>query len=127
MSKEKDPPARALTGAELIYYAKGIRHFRGVFSLDRLPKKVWKRESAIVNLDSIYGSGTHWVCYRKNGNVIQYYDSLGNLRPPEELVIYWRSRDKTNLKITYNYKRMQKIFNCGHLCLNFLRNVSSVW
>ena len=41
----------------------GIKHFRGVFSRDRLPKKI-RKECGIINLDDIQGPGTHWVCYR---------------------------------------------------------------
>lgn len=35
---------------------------------DGLPKIPHKNETAIVNLDSKYDNGTHWVCYRKKEN-----------------------------------------------------------
>lgn len=89
---------------------------------DELPKRVWKNESGIVNLDSKRGSGTHWVCYRKNKNIVKYYDSYGNLRPPPELVSYWNSNNSVgNVTIHYNYKRQQNVYNCGHLCLKFIQ------
>lgn len=84
---------------------------------DTLPGKARTNESGIVNLDSVKGPGTHWVCYKKRGRVVKYYDSFGNLPPPLELVRYFRG-----CKIYYNYSREQN-FNtsiCGHLCLNFI-------
>lgn len=90
---------------------------------DALPKRPRKYESAIVNLDSIKGSGTHWVCYMKRGDKVFYFDSFGNLRPPIEMYKYFGP----SAGILYNYDRRQR-FNsviCGHLCLEFLTNVLS--
>lgn len=90
--------------------------------IDTLPKKIWANETGIVNLDSIHGSGTHWVCYRKQKNVINYFDSFGNLRPPYQLVSYFKTSDQQPVEIYYNYNRHQRLntVNCGHLCLLFL-------
>lgn len=79
---------------------------------------MWKNETGIVNLDDSYGSGTHWICYKKQGDIVYYFDSLGNLPPPRELKKYFRqTRD-----VLYNYNRMQDVNStiCGHLCLDFL-------
>lgn len=87
---------------------------------DGLPKIPHKNETAIVNLDSKYGSGTHWVCYIKKGKQVFYFDSFGNLRPPLEILRYFGA----NVGIQYNYERKQG-FNsvvCGHLCLEFLKS-----
>lgn len=86
---------------------------------DTLPSKPLKRECAVVNLDSVQNSGTHWVAYCKEGNVVYYFDSFGNLKPPLELVDYFN-----NCKILYNHTNHQsyKEFICGHLCLRFLVN-----
>lgn len=114
-----------MTNYDLIRYAKelNIPNFRGVFMRDALPKKTRRYESAIVNLDSKYGEGTHWVCYRKRGNRVEYFDSFGNLRPPMELLQYLGS----GVTINYNYERKQGFDTvvCGHLCLKFLTNVLS--
>lgn len=90
---------------------------------DGLPKQTRKCESAILNLDSKYGEGTHWVCYRKRGNRVEYFDSFGNLRPPRELLQYLGS----GVTVNYNYERKQNFDTvvCGHLCLEFLTNVLS--
>lgn len=88
--------------------------------LNGLPSTGARRlEQAVVNLDgSRDGRGTHWVAYSKRGDTVAYFDSFGNLRPPPQLLKYWRARD-----IRYNYKRLQgfKSERCGALCLRFLR------
>ena len=84
-----------------------------------LPLKPRCNESAVVNLDSSAGQGTHWVCYKKRGNTVHYFDSFGNLRPPLEIVKYFKG-----CKVFYNYNRKQSFDSvvCGHLCLEFLVN-----
>lgn len=105
---------------DLQKYAKDIQHFRGVFMRNALPKNPKKNECAIVNLDNVNGSGTHWVAYKKVGNSVIYYDSFGNLPPPLELVSYFGKK----VIIKYNYKQDQSYtsIKCGHLCLKFLYN-----
>lgn len=90
---------------------------------DNLPKSPLVNESAIVNLDSKFGHGTHWVCYKKIGTRVLYFDSFGDLRPPPELVRYLGPF----AEIEYNYERKQSFDSviCGHLCLEFLTNVLS--
>ena len=88
---------------------------------DSLPKSgPLYNETAIVNLDSKNNIGSHWVCYKKRGKLVHYFDSFGNLRPPSEIINYFGK----DVKIKYNYRRYQKFnsFNCGHLCLEFLLN-----
>lgn len=85
---------------------------------DGLPKRCNENECGVINLDSSIGPGTHWVSYIKNNKECYYFDSFGDLRPPNEFVSYIGE----NCNIRYNYKRFQN-FNsviCGHLCLNFL-------
>jgi len=71
----------------------------------------------VINLDFEKNKGTHWVCYKKIGKFILYFDSIGNYRPPLDLKKYFKGCD-----IEYNYVREQVYnnFNCGHLCLKFL-------
>ena len=81
---------------------KFIPNFRGVYMLhDTLPQKPLSNECGIINLDSHFENGIHWVAYKK---------------PPVEIIKY------LGIKIRYNDKRFQKFntFNCGHLCMKFL-------
>lgn len=112
-------PSRALTNIDLLKYCKDIKHFRGVFMLDDLPKRPKVNECAIVNLDKLVNPGTHWVAFKKKGNRSIYYDSFGNLPPPNELIKYLKGST-----IEYNDTRHQDYdtYNCGHLCIQFLLN-----
>lgn len=86
---------------------------------DTLPTtRMWKQECAIVNLDTSQNIGTHWVCYKKINDNVYYFDSFGNLRPPLELVRYFRGNN-----VFYNYTQHQTFDTtiCGHLCLQFLK------
>lgn len=85
---------------------------------DQLPRKPWKTECGIINLDISSGPGTHWVAYKKNGNIIEYFDSFGNLQPPREVINYLGDN------VTYNYTPHQNFDTviCGHLCLEFLNS-----
>ena len=66
-----------------------IPYFRGVYMRNKLPSTgPYYQESAIVNLDNDTGPGTHWVCYKKGGNEVIYFNSFGNLQPPIELMEY---------------------------------------
>lgn len=85
---------------------------------DELPKVPWLMECGVINLDSSENSGTHWVAYSKIKDYIEYFDSYGNLKPPKEFIAYVGPR------IQYNYYNLQgnNSYNCGHLCLKFLRS-----
>lgn len=85
---------------------------------DNLPNRPLANENAIVNLDNETGTGTHWVCYKKRGDIVKYFDSFGNLRPPKELIDYFGKSSK----VFYNYNNHQDFDSviCGHLCLLFL-------
>lgn len=116
-------PRKPLSNFEILKCANRLKlpYFRGVFMRDTLPQKINENESAIVNLDSINGYGTHWVCYFKEGFDVEYFDSFGNLKPPIELQKYFNS-GAYRASIRYNYFPKQKgnTVNCGHLCLDFL-------
>lgn len=113
-------PNKPLNNVELKRYASCLKlpFFRGVFMRNKLPKRSWKNETAIVNLDDTNGPGTHWVCYKKLMDSVYYFDSFGNLPPPKELKTYFGEVPS----IVFNYDRRQQEDTsvCGHLCLEFL-------
>lgn len=116
-------PNVPLFNLDIAQYAErlNVPYFRGVFMRDLLPPIINENETGVVNLDSIRGKGTHWVCCVKRGSGVEYFDSFGNLRPPLELQNYFNS-GPSNINIKYNYFGIQKknTANCGHLCLDFL-------
>jgi len=97
-----------------------IPKYRGVFSKDKLPEKIWsKGECGIVNLEDFdAGDGTHWVAYSTEPP--SYFDSFGDLPPPLSLKKY------LGPGIVYNVNRVQNYdqVTCGHLCLYFLFTLS---
>lgn len=118
------PKDQPLTNLHILEFARKYLHlFRGVFMRDCLPSKSKKNECGVINLDSNEGNGTHWCAYYKLDSICFYFDSFGNLPPPEEFINYLSSR----CRIFYNFKRYQE-FNtviCGHLCLSFLCDIQN--
>lgn len=119
-------PERALTNIDIHKYVKKlkIKHFRGVFMRDSLPKKIHQVETGVINLDDQDGPGTHWTAYKKFPNLVIYFDSYGNLKPPAKAIQYFQSNGAC--KILFNHDAVQFMknsdFHCGHLCISFLYN-----
>ena len=117
---------KALSNHELIEYIKQlkIKHFRGVFMRDDLPKKKRTKECGIVNLADSLSDGTHWVCYFNNlpsaaAQEQNYYFDSYDLPPPLEIVEYLGEN------LEYNIYQIQKSGQiCGHLCLYFLNRIT---
>ena len=88
-----------------------------IFSRDNIPDK---NGMYIINLDSKFGPGTHWVSVIIKPNKILYFDSFG-LIPPNELI---------NLRPEYYYNFLQyqpiKSFLCGYYCLYFLNEFNKL-
>lgn len=85
---------------------------------DTLPLVCKQKECGVINLDSSDNAGTHWCAYFKIKETCFYFDSFGNLPPPNEMIDYLGSY----CRIFYNYHKLQE-FNtviCGHLCILFL-------
>ena len=116
-----DLPNTPLSNLEIIDAAKklSLYGFSEVFFRDTLPTKTKLNECRILNIDSYYGGGTHWVMWFKKGKDKYYFDSYG-VQPPSELIAYLKS------PIFYNSERVQQngeVF-CGHLCLFALKQLS---
>ena len=110
---------KPLSNFDLMDWVKklGIRSLRGIYSRDRLPKNI-RKECGIINLDDIQGPGTHWVCYRKINNVVEYFDPFGLIMPNEALK-YFNTSGK---KIVYSIDEIQNrnTVLCGYWCLYYL-------
>ena len=80
------PDAKGLTNVELAVYAKKIRinNFCGIYMRDTIPHTPHQQECGIVNLNTSRESGSHWVCYFKNGKKARiYFDSFDQVTPIE--------------------------------------------
>ena len=97
----------------------GIKYFRSIYSRDRLPDGIRKKECGIINLDSIQGQGTHWVCYRNiDKQMGEYFDPFGLIMPHE--IHHYLA--KSGKKVSYSQDEIQNrdTVLCGYWCLYYL-------
>ena len=76
------PDDKGLTNIDICKYVRelDIPNFRGVFMRDTLPHQPYTKECGIVNFNTSTQSGSHWICYYKNGvNKRIYFDSFGQV------------------------------------------------
>ena len=86
-----------------------IPEFRGVFMRDTLPSKPQEKECGIVNFNTSFELGSHWVAYYKDSDKRIYFDSFGQV-PPTELQKYLKTEkefleDKSVIQRQILYKR----------------------
>ena len=91
---------------------------KGIFARDDLIEK--NHSTCIINLDSIEGSGTHWVCCWFSDH-FEYFDSFG-FPPPLEWEINVRKQFPKMKTFKRNNKQIQEkaSLKCGYYCLCFL-------
>ena len=83
-----------------------IKHFRGIFCRDNLPKKMQRLKTGIINLDDSIGPGTHWVCFRDiDKQFCEYFDPFGLNTPIK--IIY----KKVVKKYIFNRRNARKEFS----------------
>jgi len=64
------------------------KHFRGIFSIDTLPKRLNYRQFLIVNTDVQSGIGKHWIIfYRCTKKSIELFDSLSLTEEKKDLIL----------------------------------------
>ena len=107
--------------------------FKGIFSIDLLPKKINSFENGIVNLDISTGKGTHWVCYYNDPayDFVEYFDPYGEYKwgniqikkekIPKEIVNNLSSSHNKDLR--YNSSFLQKPLSvlCGYFCMKYIK------
>lgn len=97
----------------ILNYAGSIytRNFRGVFDGNNLPEKPWKNESMIILLDNRY------VCFRKTGDFVQFFDPAA-AGPTIDILRYLSG----NHLIWNLCPQTQTLNSTGYTCLIFLNN-----
>ena len=123
-------PDKALSNVDIIYYKELLKipNFRGVFMRDELPKTPYEIECGIVNFNTSFESGSHWVAYYKNNDRI-YFDSYGQVIL-EEVKNYLKSEKERDQPVIQRNTDIVQDFNtqiCGHLCLFVLKALFSNW
>lgn len=98
--------------------------FRGVFSINTMPKGLKKRHFLIANTDLSTSPGSHWICVLKNDqNEIELFDSLGI----DSIKLQWfisHCKFATKKALRYNISQVQS-FNsdtCGKFVIYFIVN-----
>lgn len=96
------------------------RHFKGVYSRDKLPIKITYPASLIFNTDTSQGPGEHWIAlyYNSHGSCY-FYDPLGL---PPKVYNMGSYLTRTSKRWTWNRDQHQSINSnlCGYFCFLFL-------
>ena len=106
-----------------------IPNFTGAYMIDELSSTGPKnKECAIVNLEPHTQIGSHWVCFWKNGTDRIYFDSFGEIPPPQVLryLKTKKEREEGTPCIRQSAITVQKdqSSECGSLCLWVLFHLS---
>ena len=125
------PDENGLTNIDICKYARELRvpYFRGVFMRDTLPRKPYSKECGIVNFNTSKQSGSHWICYYKDGmNQRIYFDSFGQTTLIE-VQKYLKTKNEYETEkavIQRNTDIVQRVNThvCGHLCLFMLTSLA---
>ena len=117
--------------SDILNYVRRLRipNFCGVKMRDELPSKPRKIESGILNLNTSYEAGSHWVAWYKDGKERYYFDSFGE-PPPIEMMQYLKSNRELELDlpaIRQNAVTVQHDISneCGSLCIFVLKQLSN--
>lgn len=97
------------------------KFFRGVFSIDKLPKMKIKRPfSIVINTDHSDGPGLHWVAiWTPLIGKIEYFDSFGYPPMNPEIILFINLNGKSFI---YNNMQVQSNLtsSCGKFCILFI-------
>ena len=124
-------PNSTMYDSDISNYVRRLRipNFCGVKMRDELPSKPRKIESGILNLNTSYEAGSHWVAWYKDGKERYYFDSFGE-PPPIEMMQYLKSNRELELDlpaIRQNALTVQHDISneCGSLCIFVLKQLSN--
>ena len=108
---------------DLLKLGKGLKNLR-VFAQDDLPKKITDG-SYIINLDSKYGSGTHWTAAYSGSNqkYIVYADPFGSI-PPPLVEKFLKSSKKRVIYFTTQAQDIEST-SCGYHVIWYLKQLQT--
>ena len=121
-------PDKPLSNFDLLDYVEklNIPNFRGVFMKDELPKKPWRKECGIVNFNTSFEPGSHWIAFYRNGKQRIAFDSYGQniLMELQDYLKTEKERGKAVLQRNTDIVQNFDTQICGHLCLYVLKSLS---
>ena len=128
--KDKQLGYNSLTNFDIYDIVKQIElpNFRGVYMKNKLSKQPHRNECGIMNFNTSNQSGSHWVCYFKNGSQRTYFDSFGCICPIE-LQRYLKTPVEFKNDIACIQRNSEQVQDpntkiCGQLCLFVLKGLS---
>lgn len=97
--------------------------FRGVYSSNTLPEKIYERPCAlVVNTDEEHEPGSHWIAiYLDENGDAEYFDSYG-LPPLSNYILDFLKIHSKQSHWTFNDRQLQHAITtmCGGYCIFFL-------
>ena len=90
--------------------------FSGIFTADKLPRLTKTQPYAIVNLDSSWEEGSHWIALAKSGKKIVFYDSFG--RPNTSILPLLKGGNVVNTEEDAEQEIQET--NCGQRSIAWL-------
>ena len=105
---------------------KSIKHIQRTLTTEELVvQSPLKSECRVVNIGSLDGGGTHWICYWLDDGKAYIFDSFG--LPPDDRLVTYLNRSKPNKpNIYYNDSQLQSVssIKCGYFCVHLLRHLA---
>ena len=98
------------------------KHYRGIFSIDTLPKIIKLRQFLICNTDFSSGNGLHWFCLVRTSKVtVECFDSLG-ITPSKKAILenYCHFRGIKELQFNETPFQSEDSTSCGLFTLYFI-------
>jgi hypothetical protein len=112
-SNNKISESNGLNTLQIDKMLKGCKIYNGIYSKDKLPKKL-KEGWYIINMQNAdEGNGTHWTCFNySKTKPIVYYDSLGFPSPLAVCKV-------ANNKLLWSNQIIQNDLStaCGYFCI----------
>ena len=108
-------PPHPLNDFEIQRYYKNESRLNGVYSRNKLPKKI-KDGAYVINLDKYADVGTYWIALFCKTHEIVYFDSCGVEHNPEEVNEFVRNK---NIKANIFRVQANNSIMCRYFCIGF--------
>ena len=104
---------------------KHVKHFVGVFPLDKIPSHICPTSRLIINTDTHNLGGKHWIALSfEKGGIVLAFDPLGFFYP--QILINKLYNNPMVKRVHFNRKMIQMPWEktCGQHCIKFLKSLS---